>query len=300
MSSKPSPGVYTVTVNVKPHKEDARLIGTSGAELKVKVVTRVSIGKVDLSIVDKEHSHTVKSVSAQFPTPIDKTIDADFHQRVVMKFAVKSESNGELLTPHQAFVRLTNLKTKQEIFFVPEPESSKVYKFDLDVGATAKDSFGSLSGKYSMDLIIGDAVIQNPFEWNVGVLTLTFGDDSAKPKKEKQKMYTPKPQIDHMFNKPEKRPPQVVSNAFTALVFLPLLIMVIAWMKLGANVSNFQFSLGAILFHIGLGAIFVLYYLFWIKLNMFTTLQILAVIGAITFLGGNSLLSNIAARRAKR
>ena len=31
----------------------------------------------------------------------------------------------------QAFVRLTNQKTKQEIFFVAEPEPSKVFKFDL-------------------------------------------------------------------------------------------------------------------------------------------------------------------------
>ena len=30
---------------------------------------------------------------------------------------------------------------------------------------------------------------------------------------------------------------------------------------------------------------------------MFTTLKILAAIGGLTFLGGNSLLSNIAARR---
>ena len=31
----------------------------------------------------------------------------------------------------QAFVRLTNQKTKQEIYFVAEPELSKVFKFDL-------------------------------------------------------------------------------------------------------------------------------------------------------------------------
>ncbi|XP_032232776.1 dolichyl-diphosphooligosaccharide--protein glycosyltransferase subunit 2 isoform X2 [Nematostella vectensis] len=300
MSFKPSPGIYTLTVNVKPQKADPRLIGTSGAELKVKVVTKVSIDQVELSIIDKEHSHVVKSLKADFPTSVDKVLEADFHQRVVMKFAIKSTSDGELMTPHQAFVRLTNKKTKQEIFFVPEPDSSKMFKFDLDVGATAKDSFGSLSGKYSMDLIVGDAVIENPFEWNVGSIALTFADEPAKSKKEKQKMYAPKPQIDHMFNKPEKRPPQVVSNAFTALIFLPLLVMIVVWMKLGVNVSNFQFSLGAILFHVGLGAIFVLYYLFWIKLNMFTTLQLLTVIGGLTFLGGNSLLSSIAARRAKR
>lgn len=185
-------------------------------------------------------------------------IEADYHQKVVMKFSLKSESSGELFTPHQAFVRLTNQKTKQEIFFVAEPEPSKVFKFDLDVGATAKDSFGSLSGKYKMDLIVGDAVIQNPFEWNVGVLSLTFGEDAAKPSKDKDAMYSARPKIEHMFRIPEKRPPKAVSTAFTVLVFLPLVIMLIVWIKLGANLSNFQFSLGSIVFHLGLGGKFKL------------------------------------------
>ena len=35
-----------------------------------------------------------------------------------------------------------------------------------DVGGTAKE-FGHLSGKYTMDLVIGDAVIQNPLSWTV-------------------------------------------------------------------------------------------------------------------------------------
>jgi len=35
-----------------------------------------------------------------------------------------------------------------------------------DIGAKAKD-FNNLSGKYTMDLIIGDAVIENPISWTV-------------------------------------------------------------------------------------------------------------------------------------
>ena len=81
-------------------------------------------------------------------------IDADHHQKVVMKFSLKSESSGELFTPHQAFVRLTNEKTKQEIFFVTEPEPSKVFKFDL-VSLPAKDDaciayFSNNQGKKKM------------------------------------------------------------------------------------------------------------------------------------------------------
>ncbi|KAL9963017.1 hypothetical protein ACROYT_G032178 [Oculina patagonica] len=300
MTSKPGPGVYTINISAKPHKEDKRLLGATSGQVKVKVVTKVNVEDVELSVVDKEQNIKSKTLSVKYPTAIPSVIEADYHQKVVMKFSLKSESSGELFTPHQAFVRLTNQKTKQEIFFVAEPEPSKVFKFDLDVGATAKDSFGSLSGKYKMDLIVGDAVIQNPFEWNVGVLSLSFAEDASKPSKDKATMYHARPEIEHMFRVPEKRPPKAVSTAFTVLVFLPLVIMLIVWVKLGANMSNFQFSLGSIVFHLGLGGIFVLYYCFFVSLNMFSTLKILAVIGGLTFLGGNSLLSNIAARRGKR
>ena len=35
-----------------------------------------------------------------------------------------------------------------------------------DVGAKAKE-FGYLSGKYTIDLIVGDAVIENPIVWTI-------------------------------------------------------------------------------------------------------------------------------------
>ena len=35
-----------------------------------------------------------------------------------------------------------------------------------DVGGSAAD-FGYMSGKYGMDLIIGDAVVENPFLWTL-------------------------------------------------------------------------------------------------------------------------------------
>ena len=73
----------------------------------------------------------VYSYSVKYPGAISTMIEADYHQKVVMKFSLKGVSSGDLFTPHQAFVRLTNEKTKQEIFFVTEPEASKVFKFDL-------------------------------------------------------------------------------------------------------------------------------------------------------------------------
>ena len=40
--------------------------------------------------------------SVKYPTAITSVIEADYHQKVVMKFSLKSESSGELFTPHQA------------------------------------------------------------------------------------------------------------------------------------------------------------------------------------------------------
>jgi oligosaccharyltransferase complex subunit delta (ribophorin II) len=47
-------------------------------------------------------------------------------------------------------------------------------------------------------------------------------------------------------------------------------------------------------FHLGLGAIFTLYLLFWLQLNMFETIKYLVIVGVVTFLCGNSLLASIA------
>ena len=47
-----------------------------------------------------------------------------------MKFQLR-ESSGDLMAAHQAFVRLSNAATQQEIIFVAEPDASSTYKFDL-------------------------------------------------------------------------------------------------------------------------------------------------------------------------
>lgn len=57
-----------------------------------------------------------------------------------------------------------------------------------------------------------------------------------------------------MFREPEKRPPVFVSNLFTGLCLAPILLLLVLWAKLGVNISNFPFSLSAVIFHLGLGS----------------------------------------------
>ena len=90
-----------------------------------------------------------------------------------------------------------------------------------------------------------------------------------------------------------------MSTAFTGLCLVPFAIMLIAWLRLGVNVSAFPFSLSSLGFHAGMGSIFALYVYFWLQLDMFTTIKYLFMAGIVTFLCGNSLLVKIADRRKK-
>jgi len=77
-----------------------------------------------------------------------------------------------------AFVRLYNKKTDKEIIFVAEQDSSKAYKFDMDVGNNGKN-FNYQSGTYSIYLTVGDASLSNSFEWLVAEVQLKFSEDKG-------------------------------------------------------------------------------------------------------------------------
>lgn len=297
MKLNPTRGFYKFSTSVATSQPNSKLVAATAAEVEVKVTTQVSVEDVELSVADKDQSSAPKSHKLQYPSG-KAAVEADPHQKLVLKFSLKEQSSKQPISAHQTFVRLTNVKTKQEVIFVAEQESTgATYKFDLDVGAKSKD-FRNLSGKYTMDLIIGDAVIENPISWHLADVQLTFADDPlTAPSAESR--YAKKPEITHMFREPEKRPPAAVSNFFTGLVLVPVLILLGLWVKIGVNISNFPFSLSALGFHVGLAAIFGLYYCYFVKLTMFQTLRYLGLIGIPTFLFGHRLLSGIAARSWK-
>ncbi|XP_054641338.1 dolichyl-diphosphooligosaccharide--protein glycosyltransferase subunit 2 isoform X2 [Dunckerocampus dactyliophorus] len=294
MSQQPASGYYQFIVSVTG---DSRLIANR-VELKMKVSTEVSITNMDLSVVDKDQSIGTKTTRVNYPSKAKSPFTADSHQNFAMSFQLVDVNTGVELAPHQTFVRLHNQKTGQEVVFVAEPDKS-VYKFELDT-AKLKSEFDSISGTYSLNLIVGDATLENPILWNVADVVLKFVDDDAPAAIQPKSLYVPKPEIQHLFREPEKKPPTVVSNTFTALVLSPLLLLLILWIKLGANISNLSFSPSTILFHMGHAAMLGLMYVYWTHLNMFQTLKYLAIIGGVTFLAGNRMLAQKAVKRIEK
>ncbi|CAG2103181.1 unnamed protein product [Medioppia subpectinata] len=154
-----------------------------------------------------------------------------------------------------------------------------------------------MNGLYEISLIIGDAVISNPIQWKIASINLQLSSSHSPSTEEAVSPFVSKPEIKHLFREQEIRPAPVVSNAFSILVLLPIVILFGLWLKIGLNFSGFPFTLSALVFHTGLALIFGLYICFFIKLNMFQTCKYLTGLGVITFLAGHSLLSRLAKNR---
>lgn len=291
MALKPPAGFYELKLTATPIKGASKFVGNTGVLLTAKVLTTMSLKNVKLQILDSDQTTSGRSFDLKYPAQLAQKPAVDYKERLQLTFGV-ANSDGENMLVHQAFVRLSHKASKSEIVYIAEADSSKVYKFDLDLGAQI-DEFKAKSGDYDLTLLLGDALTTNSVEWAVSELALTFPDPEKK-EGATAGLYEPKPEISHLFREPEPRPSKLVSNAFTLLVLSPLLLLLIGWLRLGVNISNFPFSLTGLGFHAGLGAIFLLYLYFWLQLNMFETIKYLVVIGVVTFLCGNSLLATIA------
>lgn len=131
MKVKPARGFYQISLLVTPSKADARLLGTSAPEVVVKVTTQVVIENVEIGIADKEQGASPRTTKLQHPQKAATALEADSHQRVLMRFALKDKSQDALMLAHQTFIRLTHKDTGREITFVAEADAALQYKFDL-------------------------------------------------------------------------------------------------------------------------------------------------------------------------
>ncbi|XP_043284195.1 dolichyl-diphosphooligosaccharide--protein glycosyltransferase subunit 2 [Venturia canescens] len=295
-------------MEIKPHRGFYKIAISAGKVsnvVSVKVLSEVRVDYLEIGTGDADQTTQPKLVKVAYPQKLAEKIEADSQQKLVIRFLLRDSANEKPMRVHQAFVRLYSVSsTKQgrEIHFVAEPDASHVYKFDMPVGSAAQ-TFGYQSGDYNVELIVGDATLSNSFAWPLASVSLKFPEPSGsevaaakKPSAYKQKpnIYTPKPEIQHMFREPEKRPPVFVSNLFTGLCLAPIFLLLGLWAKLRVNISKFPFSLSAIVFHLGLASIFILFGIFWLRLDMFVTLRYLLGLGVVTFLAGSKLLSQIA------
>ncbi|CAN8325454.1 unnamed protein product [Cochlearia groenlandica] len=212
----------------------------------------------------------------------------------------------ELLTSTQAFLKLKHESQVEHIFLVKT--SGKKSELVLDfLGLVEKLYY--LSGKYEIQLTIGDASMENSLLSNIGHIELDLPERPEKAARpplqptEPYSRYGPKAEISHIFRVPEKLPAKTLSLVFLGLIVLPFIGFLIGLTRLGVNIKSFPSSVGpatsALLFHGGIGAVLLLYVLFWLKLDLFTTLKALSLLGVFLLFVGHRTLSNLASASNK-
>ncbi|KAK6029438.1 ribophorin II [Ostertagia ostertagi] len=286
-----APGFYNLAVKVE--SSDKRLVGLTSSSVLVKQSDDVKVDDLKVGALERDDIVSGANLAsvAQFSKHA-KVISADHTKRLYISFSVKRKLSGTLIQPHQVFV-LFKHANGAEVFYTADVQTGGTYLVDINLAKAHKD-FEGISGRYTAYLIIGDATIRNPLNWAFAELMLTIPPAPVEVVPKSQRInYDVLPEIKHVFRQPEKRPPTIVSDTFTLICLAPLLLLLVLWFRIGLNFGNMPLSLWTLIFHGSLAALFALYFVFWLQLNMFETLKYLAVVGRLNILGRMSLTKNL-------
>ncbi|XP_073120896.1 dolichyl-diphosphooligosaccharide--protein glycosyltransferase subunit 2-like [Henckelia pumila] len=265
----------------------------------------VQVDNAEIAVLDSDLGSVEMHKKLDLSGGSTVSLYANHLQKLRLSFTLTSPS-GHAFKPHQAFLSLRHDSGVEHIFVVSN--SGTKFETILDfLGLVEK--FYYLSGKYDIQLTVGDSVMENSFFQLLGLIELDLPDapeKAAHPPPQSVDPYSsygPKAEITHIFRAPEKRPPRELSLVFLGLVLLPFLGFLAGLFYLRANLKNLPRSTipaaFAIFFHLGIAAVLSLYALFWFKLDLFTTLKALGILGMFLMFVGHKTLSHLASTSAK-
>ncbi|RXH87274.1 hypothetical protein DVH24_028774 [Malus domestica] len=272
-------GSYTFVFEVVLHDSEEENVYATGGSTQVQIFITgvIKIENAEIAVLDSDIGSIETQKKLNLAGGSTVSLSANHLQKLRLSFQLTTPS-GHAFKPHQDFLGLV-------------------------------EKFFYLSGSYDIQLTVGDAVMENSFLRAIGQIDLDLPEAPEKasrppsPAVDPYSKYGPKAEITHIFRVPEKRPSQELSLVFLGLVLLPLIGFFIGLLRLGVNLKNFPTSAVpatfGILFHVGIAAVLLLYVLFWLKLDLFTTLKTLGLLGAFLLFVGHRILSHLASSSSK-
>ncbi|MED6108010.1 hypothetical protein PIB30_019413 [Stylosanthes scabra] len=176
------------------------------------------------------------------------SLSANHLQKLRLSFHLTTPY-GHVFKPHQAIFKLRH-ETKVEHMFVVGNVAKK-FEITLDFLGLVEKLF-YLSGKYDIELTVGDAAMENSFIRLLGHVKLDLPEAPEKaaqpppPPVDPYSRYGPKAEITHLFRAPEKRPPQNLSITFLALILLPFLGFLIGYWRSSVALCTFLVEAGPV------------------------------------------------------
>ncbi|CAM0884275.1 unnamed protein product [Alopecurus aequalis] len=278
-------GKYSLVFEISLQDPEHETVYTTGGRNTETVVVTglIKVEKAEIGIAENDAgtSESVEKLDLLKDTKV--SLSANHLQKLRLSFQLATPL-GRTFKPHQVFLKLKHESKVEHLFVVPS--SGRQFKIVLDfLGLVEK--FYYLSGTYDLELSVGDASMENSFLRALGHLELDLPEASEKaPRPPAQAVdplakFGPQKEISHIFRVPEKRPAKEVSLAFTGLILLPFVGFLIGLIRLGVNLKNFPSLPGpaafASLFHVGIGAVLLLYVLFWVKVSILHAANIIAL-----------------------
>eukprot|EP01112_Ceratiomyxa_fruticulosa_P016102 TRINITY_DN4831_c0_g1_i1.p1 TRINITY_DN4831_c0_g1~~TRINITY_DN4831_c0_g1_i1.p1 ORF type:complete len:681 (-),score=163.65 TRINITY_DN4831_c0_g1_i1:226-2268(-) len=305
--AKPDVGFYTLNLKVVPKGTGFSTIEPSKV---LKVLGAAVPSDFELAVTDAKDSRILEQArnKVKYPETLKGTpVRVDKLQYLRVSFRVRSKESNKAIIADQAFVRLTNLKTKNEAVFAAVPNVNEDRLYNLAIGMDENaPTFKYESGDYKLELIVGDALINPPFTWEAATVSLNFKNtpSSAKttPKPESRRTAS-LPEITHVFASPQPLPTKSISSAFTLAVLSPFLVFLLGLLIVGANfkrlfsTSHFFYGVGFLTCIAANAALIIIY---WLRLTMITTLGYLGVLSLPTIFFGNRALANLAWERKEK
>ncbi|KAE9460641.1 hypothetical protein C3L33_07396, partial [Rhododendron williamsianum] len=300
-------GKYHFVFEIVLHDSENKNIYATGGRTKVPIYVTgvIKVDNGEISVLDSDLGSVETQKKLDLPGETALSLSANHLQKLRLSFQLTTPF-GNPFQPHQAFLKLRHETQVEHIFVLGN--SGKQFEILLDFLGLV-DKFFYLSGRYDIQLTVGDAVMENSYLLELGNIDLDLPEPPEKASGAPPQpvdlylRYGPKAEITHIFRSPEKRPPPELSLAFFALVLLPILGFVVGLLRLGVNLKNFPTATVsatfAILFHLGIAAVLLLYVLFWVKLDLFTTLKALSFLGIFLMFVGHRALSHLASASAK-
>ncbi|GMH31249.1 hypothetical protein Nepgr_033092 [Nepenthes gracilis] len=300
-------GIYNFDFKIDLHDPDHSDIYATGDRTQVPIYVTgvIEVDGAEILILDNDLGSVELEKKLDLAGENSIYLSANHLQKMRLSFQLATPL-GNAFNPHQALLKLRHENNVEHVFVVGS--SGKKFQIILDFLGLV-DKLFYLSGRYDIQLTVGDAVMENSFLKSLGHIDLEL---PAAPEKATRPppqpvdpylRYGPKAEITHIFRAPEKRPPEVLSLGFLGLTILPFVGFLIGLLCLGVNMKNFPGSAVpatfAMLFHFGIAAVLILYVLFWVKLNLFTTLKILGFLGVFLLFVGHRILSHLASTSAK-
>ncbi|KMZ67725.1 Dolichyl-diphosphooligosaccharide--protein glycotransferase [Zostera marina] len=299
-------GKYSLNFEISLRDEHANVyVVESRIHTSIYYTGFVKIDDAEMSVLDAD-VETVDSVKKlDLMRENSLSFSANHLQKLLISFKLTTPS-GKSFKPQQVFLKLIH-ETNVNHIFVLENSGKKFKKLFDFLGLV--DKLYYLSGKYIIQLTIGDAVMENSFLQNLGHLELDLPEAPEKATHpplqpvDPASRFGPQSEISHIFRIAEKLPPKEVSLVFLCITLLPLIGFAIGLVLLGVNLKNFPSSslplIFAILFHAGIAAVLLLYALFWLKLDLFTTLKYAGGLGVFLVVVGHVTLSHLASVTTK-